>query len=94
MERIFIGMGYEVVEGPEIEYDLYNFEKLNIPADHPAKDEQDTFYINKDIVLRTQTSPVQARVMEEGRLPIRMISPDACSAPTRWTPLTHHPSIR
>ena len=74
VERIFIGMGYEVVEGPEIEYDLYNFEKLNIPADHPAKDEQDTFYINKDIVLRTQTSPVQARVMEQGKLPIRMIS--------------------
>ena len=71
VERIFIGMGYEVVEGPEIEYDLYN----NIPADHPAKDEQDTFYINKDIVLRTQTSPVQARVMEQGKLPIRMISP-------------------
>ena len=75
VERIFIGMGYEVVEGPEVEYDLYNFEKLNIPADHPAKDEQDTFYINKDIVLRTQTSPVQARVMEEGKLPIRMIAP-------------------
>ncbi|MCD7736001.1 MAG: phenylalanine--tRNA ligase subunit alpha [Lachnospiraceae bacterium] len=75
VERIFVGMGYEVVEGPEIEYDLYNFEKLNIPADHPAKDEQDTFYINKDIVLRTQTSPVQARVMEQGKLPIRMISP-------------------
>ncbi len=75
VERIFIGMGYEVVEGPEIEYDEYNFEKLNIPANHPAKDEQDTFYINKDIVLRTQTSPVQARVMEQGKLPIRMISP-------------------
>ena len=75
VERIFIGMGYEVVEGPEIEYDLYNFEKLNIPADHPAKDEQDTFYINKDIVLRTQTSPVQARIMEQGKLPIRMIAP-------------------
>ena len=75
VERIFIGLGYEVVEGPEIEYDLYNFEKLNIPADHPAKDEQDTFYINKDIVLRTQTSPVQARVMEQGKLPIRMIAP-------------------
>ena len=71
VERIFVGMGYEVIEGPEIEYDLYNFEKLNIPADHPAKDEQDTFYINKDIVLRTQTSPVQARVMEQGKLPIR-----------------------
>ena len=58
VERIFIGMGYEVVEGPEVEYDEYNFEKLNIPANHPAKDEQDTFYINKEIVLRTQTSPV------------------------------------
>lgn len=75
VEQIFVGMGYEVVEGPEVEYDLYNFEKLNIPADHPAKDEQDTFYINKDIVLRTQTSPVQARVMEQGKLPIRMIAP-------------------
>ena len=75
VERIFIGMGYEVVEGPEVEYDLYNFEKLNIPANHPAKDEQDTFYINKEIVLRTHTSPVQARVMEQGKLPIRMIAP-------------------
>ena len=75
LERIFIGMGYEVVEGPEVEYDDYNFTKLNIPANHPAKDEQDTFYINKDIVLRTQTSPTQARVMEQGKLPIRMISP-------------------
>ena len=75
VERIFIGMGYEVVEGPEIEYDLYNFEKLNIPANHPAKDEQDTFYINKEIVLRTQTSPVQARIMEKGKLPIRVIAP-------------------
>ena len=75
VERIFIGMGSEVVEGPEIEYDEYNFTKLNIPANHPAKDEQDTFYINKDIVLRTQTSPVQARVMEKGKLPIRMIAP-------------------
>ena len=75
VERIFVGMGYEVVEGPEVEYDEYNFEKLNIPADHPAKDEQDTFYINKEIVLRTQTSPVQARVMEQGKLPIRMIAP-------------------
>ena len=75
VERIFIGMGYEVVEGPEVEYDLYNFAKLNIPEGHPAKDEQDTFYINKEIVLRTQTSPVQARVMEQGKLPIRMIAP-------------------
>lgn len=75
VERIFIGMGYEVVEGPEVEKDYYNFEALNIPADHPAKDEQDTFYVNGDILLRTQTSPVQARVMEKGKLPIRMIAP-------------------
>ena len=75
VEDIFVGMGYEVVEGPEVEYDYYNFEALNIPANHPAKDEQDTFYINKDILLRTQTSPVQVRVMEKGKLPIRMIAP-------------------
>ena len=75
LERVFIGMGYEVVEGPEIEYDRYNFELLNIPENHPAKDEQDTFYITKDILLRTQTSPVQARIMETGRMPIRVIAP-------------------
>ena len=75
VERIFTGMGYEVVEGPEVEYDYYNFEALNIPANHPAKDEQDTFYITKDILLRTQTSPVQARIMETGRMPIRVIAP-------------------
>ena len=75
VERIFTGMGYEVVEGPEIEYDYYNFEALNIPANHPAKDEQDTFYINSDIVLRTQTSSVQVHEMEKGKLPIRMIAP-------------------
>ena len=75
VERIFIGMGYEVVEGPEVEYDYYNFEALNIPANHPAKDEQDTFYVNDKIVLRTQTSPVQVRQMEKGKLPIRMIAP-------------------
>lgn len=75
LERIFIGMGYEVVEGPEVELDYYNFEALNIPANHPAKDEQDTFYINKEIVLRTQTSPVQVRVMEKQKPPIRIIAP-------------------
>ena len=75
LQRIFVGMGYEVVEGPEVEYDYYNFEALNIPANHPAKDEQDTFYINKNIVLRTQTSSVQARVMEKTQPPIRIISP-------------------
>ena len=75
VEDIFIGMGYEVVGGPEIEYDYYNFEALNIPANHPAKDEQDTFYINKDILLRTQTSSCQIHEMEKGVLPIRMIAP-------------------
>lgn len=75
VERIFVGMGYEVVEGPEVEKDYYNFEALNIPKDHPARDEQDTFYINDEIVLRTQTSPVQVRTMEKGKLPIRMIAP-------------------
>ena len=75
VEDIFIGMGYEVVSGPEVEFDHYNFEALNIPANHPAKDEQDTFYITKDILLRTQTSSVQIRQMEKGSLPIRMIAP-------------------
>lgn len=75
VERIFVGMGYEVMEGPEVEYDHYNFEKLNIPKNHPARDEQDTFYISDSIVLRSQTSPVQIRAMEEGKLPIRMLAP-------------------
>lgn len=75
VERIFVGMGYEVMEGPEVEYDHYNFEKLNIPKNHPARDEQDTFYISDSIVLRSQTSPVQVRAMEEGKLPIRMLAP-------------------
>lgn len=75
VERIFVGMGYEVVEGPEIEKDYYNFEALNIPADHPAKDEQDTFYVTGDILLRTQTSPVQVRTMEKMKPPIRIIAP-------------------
>ena len=75
VERIFIGMGYEVVEGPEVEYMDYNFTKLNIPEGHPARDEQDTFFIDDKICLRSQTSPVQARTMEQGKLPIRMIAP-------------------
>lgn len=75
VERIFVGMGYEVVEGPEVEKDYYNFEALNIPADHPAKDEQDTFFVTGDILLRTQTSGVQVHEMEKGKLPIRMIAP-------------------
>jgi len=75
VEKIFIGMGYEVVEGPEVEFDYYNFEALNIPDNHPAKDEQDTFYVNENIVLRTQTSPVQIREMEKKELPIRILAP-------------------
>ncbi|MBQ4100289.1 MAG: phenylalanine--tRNA ligase subunit alpha [Oscillospiraceae bacterium] len=75
IKEIFIGMGFDVVEGPEVEYDYYNFEALNIPKDHPARDTQDTFYINDNIVLRTQTSPVQVRTMEKQQPPIRIISP-------------------
>ena len=73
--EVFIGMGYEIAEGPEVEKDYYNFEALNIPENHPAKDVQDTFYINGDILLRTQTSPVQIRVMENKKPPIKIICP-------------------
>lgn len=72
---IFIGMGYSIAEGPEVEEDYYNFKALNIPENHPARDEQDTFYIGADYLLRTQTSPVQVHVMEKGELPIRIIAP-------------------
>ena len=72
---IFRNMGFSVVEGPEVELDYYNFEALNIPKNHPARDTQDTFYINDDVVLRSQTSPVQVRVMEKTKPPIRIISP-------------------
>ena len=75
IKDIFIGMGFEIAEGPEVELDYYNFEALNIPKNHPARDTQDTFYINDNIVLRTQTSPVQIRVMENEKPPIRVISP-------------------
>jgi len=75
IKEIFVGMGFDIVEGPEVEYDYYNFEALNLPKDHPARDTQDTFYINENILLRTQTSPVQVRVMEKQKPPIRIISP-------------------
>ena len=75
IEEIFLGMGYTIVEGPEVEYDYYNFEALNLPPDHPARDTQDTFYINPKVLLRTQTSPVQVRTMEKQAPPIRIISP-------------------
>lgn len=75
IKDIFIGMGYEIAEGPEVEFDYYSFEALNIPKGHPARDTQDTFYINEQIVLRPQTSPVQIRVMENKKPPIKILSP-------------------
>ena len=75
LKDIFIGMGFTIAEGPEVELDYYNFEALNIPKDHPARDTQDTFYINENLVLRSQTSPVQVRTMENQRPPIRIIAP-------------------
>ena len=74
-EEIFLGMGYEIADGPEVEKAIYNFDKLNTPPDHPARDVQDTFYVTDDIVLRSQTSPVQARVMETHKPPIKIICP-------------------
>ena len=77
IKNIFIGMGYEIAEGPEVETAYYNFEALNIPKNHPARDEQDTFYVDGllDFVLRTQTSPVQIRVMENKDMPIKIVAP-------------------
>ena len=75
VEEIFLGMGYQIADGPEVEKAIYNFDKLNTPPDHPARDLQDTFYITDDIVLRSQTSPVQARVMENQKPPIKIICP-------------------
>ena len=77
VEDIFLGMGYEIADGQEVEKTIYNFDKLNTPADHPARDVQDTFYITENIVLRSQTSPVQARVMENQKPPIKIICPGA-----------------
>lgn len=75
IKEIFIGMGFDVAQGPEVEWDYYNFEALNIPENHPARDTQDTFYITEKMLLRTQTSPVQIRVMENKKPPIRVIAP-------------------
>lgn len=75
IKKIFLGLGYEVATGPDIETDYYNFEALNIPANHPAKDEQDTFYLDNGLLLRTQTSPVQVRTMESKKPPIKIIAP-------------------
>ena len=75
VKDIFIGMGFQIADGPEVEWDYYNFEALNIPEGHPARDTQDTFYITEKMLLRTQTSPVQIRYMENHKPPIRMIAP-------------------
>jgi len=75
LKSLFLGMGYTIADGPDIETDYYNFEALNMPHDHPARDEQDTFYVEGGFPLRTQTSPVQVRMMESSELPIRMICP-------------------
>ncbi len=77
IEDIFLGLGFAIVEGPEVELDYYNFEALNIPKDHPARDMQDTFFIDEEVVLRTHTSPVQVRTMERmaGRIPVKVIAP-------------------
>lgn len=75
INEIFLSMGFSIEEGPEVEKDYYNFEALNIPKDHPARGEQDTFYINDNLVLRTQTSPIQIRTMENQKPPIKMIAP-------------------
>lgn len=75
IKEIFLGMGYSIADGPEVEYDYYNFEALNLPPDHPARDTQDTFYITENILLRTQTSSVQVHVMENQKPPIKVISP-------------------
>lgn len=76
--EIFYGMGFEVAKGPDVETDYYNFGALNFPKDHPARDMQDTFYIHDDLLLRTHTSPVQIRVMEKGRPPLKIIAPGRC----------------
>jgi phenylalanyl-tRNA synthetase alpha chain len=92
IKRFFVGLGYSVVEGPEVEFDYYNFEALNVPKDHPARDLQDTFYITDEILLRTQTSPVQVRVMEATAPPIRIIAPGKvyrCDADVTHSPMFH-----
>jgi len=92
ISKIFNSLGFEIVEGPEIELDYYNFEALNIPKDHPARDMQDTFYISDDVVLRTHTSPLQVRVMEKRRPPLRIIAPGRtyrCDSDATHTPMFH-----
>jgi phenylalanyl-tRNA synthetase alpha chain len=90
--RIFAKMGFDVVEGPEVETDYYNFEALNIPKNHPARDMQDTFYVSDNVVLRTHTSPTQPRVMEKQPPPVRIIAPGKvyrCDSDLTHTPMFH-----
>ena len=89
IEEIFSGLGFDVAEGPEVELDYYNFEALNLPKDHPARDMQDTFYVNDEVLLRTHTSPVQIRVMEKERPPLRVIAPGTVYR--RDSDITHTP---
>lgn len=92
IKRIFLSMGFGIEEGPEVELDYYNFEALNIPKDHPARDMQDTFYVSPEVVLRTHTSPVQVRVMEKRRPPLRIIVPGKvyrCDSDVTHTPMFH-----
>ncbi|MBI4709672.1 MAG: phenylalanine--tRNA ligase subunit alpha [Nitrospirae bacterium] len=87
---VFLSLGFRIEEGPEVELDYYNFEALNMPKDHPARDMQDTFYINEDVVLRTHTSPVQVHVMKKNRPPLRVIAPGKvyrCDADVSHTPM-------
>jgi len=89
---IFERMGFEVVEGPDVELDYYNFEALNIPKDHPARDMQDTFYVSDNVVLRTHTSPIQVRTMEKQPPPVRVIAPGSvyrCDSDVSHTPMFH-----
>lgn len=90
--KIFQEIGFTVEEGPEVELDYYNFEALNIPKNHPARDMQDTFYVSEEVVLRTHTSPVQVRVMEKKKPPLRFISPGKvyrCDSDVTHTPMFH-----
>jgi phenylalanyl-tRNA synthetase alpha chain len=92
ISKIFNSLGFATVEGPEVELDYYNFEALNIPKDHPARDMQDTFYISDEVVLRTHTSPLQIRVMEKRRPPLRIIAPGRtyrCDSDATHTPMFH-----
>jgi phenylalanyl-tRNA synthetase alpha chain len=89
---IFAGLGFAVAEGPDVEMDYYNFEALNIPAHHPARDMHDTFYINETLLLRTHTSPIQIRTMEKEQPPLRMIAPGKvyrCDSDITHTPMFH-----